>query len=171
MTDTIYIRRANKSDCEDIFKLWVKLGKHHFEYMSEKIENNTLDNIYASLIGQDNCLIYVAVINEFIIGFAETYIKRNDLQFYGKSSIYILHMFIEEDYRDTYAAYSLFYTIEKDARINNIDFIYADVFNNNKLLYEKMNNIGFQELKSTFYRIVGKKNEKKANNQIYMEDH
>lgn len=125
--------------------------------MSEKIENNKFDNIYASLIGQDNCIIYVAVINEFIIGFAETYIKSNDLEFYGKSSIYILHMFIEEDYRNTHAAFSLLDAIEKDARINNIDFIYTDVFNNNKSLYEKMKDIGFQELKSTFYRIVGKK--------------
>lgn len=79
----IKIRRATEKDIPQLFELWKKFVEYHVElspFYEKKVKNAHkiwVRYIKTKMLDKQNCVIFVAVKNDKIIGYATARVKKN----------------------------------------------------------------------------------------------
>lgn len=151
--NNIIVRQANLNDADSIFNLWIKLAKDHM-----KKENNNLDivdlkaeNKYREILEHDStCIIFVVENNKDVVGFAELYIKEPNLDFSFERYAYILHCYIDDEYRSTTAIFKLHEAVKQYLKNLNIKYLHADVYVTNTKFYKNICLLNFKPYRTRF---------------------
>lgn len=138
-TKTI-VRKAELEDITYIASMWIKLSEDQLQkdklYMGE-IPNDITESIdhYRSLIKNKNCGIFVLENDGSIYGYIEVWKSAKDFHFFIDDHAYILHYYIEEQFRNspksTFFFHQLYNCAEKWASDHDLRYIVADVFEHN----------------------------------------
>ncbi|HEY9062821.1 MAG TPA: GNAT family N-acetyltransferase [Pseudobacteroides sp.] len=95
------IRKAKKRDMSAINELWCKLSYDQISkdpYFDQNIEFKEYGNLRFAM-SKKYCAIFVAEVQNKIVGFIETVLHHKDYYFPADDYAYVFHMYVEEDYR------------------------------------------------------------------------
>lgn len=155
---TIRVRKADKNDADEIFKLWKELAKDHtFKAKGIKLDDMIVENPYYELLSdKNNLVIFIAEIveNNINIAFIEMYIKEPDCDFDKDKYAYVLHCYIDEKYRNTNTIFLLLDACNNYLKKNEIKYMFADVFYHNSKFYKNIQLLEFTPFKTRFMRKV-----------------
>jgi GNAT superfamily N-acetyltransferase len=161
---TYVIRKANKNDSQHIGELFKKLGIDQMsrdKYFTDSLENLKISNdeIF-NIISNPNSIIYVAEIDNKIIGYIEAWFHKKDFNFFIDDYVYILHMFVDDNYRSYKVMYELHKSIENWTIKKKIKYIEADIFEFNKKVQKIAEYLGYLSYRRRYVKdIISSKEE------------
>ncbi len=161
------VRRATLDDAESLKHLWGELandqlGKDPYYKESFITEEGYMIEKYMQM---KECIIYVAVADEKIVGFIEAWVKKKDFEFFIDDYLYITHYYIQPYYRGHMKLFiQLIKKIEMWASKNSIKFIVADVLKNNKRTIELVKLLKYNEYRVKLVKPIQKSNNVRKEN-------
>jgi GNAT superfamily N-acetyltransferase len=147
------IREAKAEDSNMLYNLWVNLSFDHYKKQGKNLKNINAINEYDRLINEKNRLIFVAEADESIVGFIEAVVEGST-EFEGGKYIYILHCFIEKDYRNTKIIFDFLNRIEYKAVEFGLNTIFTDIYVKNKRFYNNIIKLDFVPYKTRFIKKI-----------------
>lgn len=154
--NNIKVRIANEEDADKIYDLWIKLSEDHMskDPFRVNIERMQYNNFYVEVIKNEACKVYVAVSNDIIVGFMELYLLDKDSEFPIDRYGYILHTYVEEEYRKSKAFIKMYNAVIKYLRKCNISYLQVDVYKHNTKFYNSIKFFGGIEYKTRFIKTL-----------------
>jgi GNAT superfamily N-acetyltransferase len=147
------IREAKAEDSNLLYNLWVNLSFDHYKKQGKNLKNINAINEYDRLINEKNRLIFVAEADESIVGFIEAVVEGST-EFEGGKYIYILHCFIEKDYRNTKIIFDFLNRIEYKAVEFGLNTIFTDIYVKNRRFYNNIIKLDFVPFKTRFIKKI-----------------
>ncbi|WP_207644713.1 GNAT family N-acetyltransferase [Caloranaerobacter ferrireducens] len=139
------IRKASIEDVDSIVDLWKKLSVDQLSkdpYYKGKIDFGDEKTTFLNAIKNPKCCIFVAESENKVIGFIEIWLKEKDFYFFIDDYAYILHCFVEEEFRNYKLTRRLFLAAENWAKENDAKYLQADVFQHNSRVIEGLRYLG-----------------------------
>lgn len=147
------IREARDKDSQMIYKLWLSLSYDHYKKQGKKVDYINAVNDYHKYIADENHIIYIAESEENIVGFIEALIEDStDIE--GGKYIYILHCFIEKDFRNTKIVFDFLEKIEDMGLKLGINTIFTDIYIENTRFYNNIIKLDFYPYKTRFIKKI-----------------
>ena len=112
------IRRAKEKDIEAIALLWKELSIDQLskdQYYEGSMEFNVGMEQFKNALANDNCCIFVAEVKGDIVGFIEVWLYDKDFHFFVDDYAYILHFFVDAEYRRNKSIIAVVYRLFKAA--------------------------------------------------------
>lgn len=147
------IREAKAEDSNLLYNLWVNLSFDHYKKQNINLKNINAINEYDRLINEKNRIIFVAEADESIVGFVEAIVEENT-EIEGGKYIYILHCFIEKDYRNTKIIFDFLNRIEYKAVEFGLNTISTDIYVKNSRFYNNIIKLDFVPYKTRFIKKI-----------------
>lgn len=127
------IRIATIQDSKEICKMIKKLTEQHLEnddfYKGNiDIGENNIDGVFSI----QSCCIFVAETNKEIIGFIEIWLEDKNFHFFVDEYAYIMHAFVEPEYRNFLILNKLFKAAQAWAVSKGRKYLIADVYEHNQ---------------------------------------
>ncbi len=144
------IRKARLSDAENLAEMYTQFWEYHKDdpliELEKKISIKNQVEFAKKDIIKKNVNIFVAVIDNNIVGFIEVLMKKNDKCFKIKEYGYLNSAVTHKDYRRQGIARVLDDFALKFLRKKNIKYIKTNVYNSNKNAVETWKKLGFKPL-------------------------
>lgn len=135
-----------KEEAIECNKLLTMLIKQEKEYDPNTNENFEVSNWFENLYFKDDYVLYIAIIDEKIVGYVYAKIKELDFTSIKNEEVIIDGLYVLENYRNKKIATSLINKVKEWSKDKNIDTISLNVMYNNdvaKKLYTKLGFEGF----------------------------
>ncbi|ADD01713.1 GCN5-related N-acetyltransferase [Thermoanaerobacter italicus Ab9] len=158
------IRVANINDLDSIVKLWEKLSIDQMSkdpyYKGDLVFSGGYSQ-FKQALNSDNCCIFVAEVNNIVIGFIEVWLYQKDFYFFIDDYAYILHFFIDPDARRSENILSIIYNLFEAALNWAIEkgsqYIIADAFAHNIRIMKLLEKVGFESYRIRYVKELGSK--------------
>ncbi|KNF07556.1 acetyltransferase [Gottschalkia purinilytica] len=152
------VRRATEQDIKSISKLFRKLGIDQMskdQYFNEDLNNiEVSEEEISSSLNDPRCIIYVAEADKEIIGYIEGWLRDKDFYFFIDDYAYILHIYVDEEYRSYGVLHSLHKCVEDWAKENNLKYVQADVFEHNKKVQKIIEYLGYSTYRRRYVKDI-----------------
>ena len=138
------IKKATKSDATKLDELLTMLIQYERNYDDTINESFKVNNYYKNYLKQ-NEHVYIAVVNNNIIGFLDGFIINDNV---SKTKAKIKALYVIKEYRNKHVATSLINNFINVAKTYNCDNIEINVISDNevaKSLYQKLKFKTFSE--------------------------
>jgi ribosomal protein S18 acetylase RimI-like enzyme len=154
------IRSATMDDLEDVKRLWRELSYDqlsHDEYYSGDFEFDGNDQ-YISALSSTDCQIFVAEINNNIVGFIEVWLYSRDFHFFIDDYAYILHLYIDETARKQNIIWGLIFKLFREcenwAILHGRKYLVSDVFNHNQRMMRILERLKHKRYRCRFVKTL-----------------
>ena len=147
------IRVANINDLDSIVKLWEKLSIDQMSkdpyYKGDLVFSGGYSQ-FKQALNSDNCCIFVAEVNNIVIGFIEVWLYQKDFYFFidpdarrSKNILSIIYNLFEA---------ALNWALEKGSR-----YIIADAFAHNIRIMKLLERVGFESYRIRYVKELSSK--------------
>lgn len=168
------IRKMNENDVDQIARLWSMLfidQTSRNEYINNKdvkySSNDSLRNRYLDCYKNPNCEILVADLYGKVKGFIEVWLYKKDFYFDVDDYAYILHFFIEKDFKSELSyiniSLKLVRAAKEWAQQHNCKHLGCDVYGFNTNVQRWVEKLGFNPYKIRYMKKL--ENNQQENNE------
>ena len=149
MLDKLIIRRANDNDCAILNKLFESLLIYERIYFDKNIKNDlNINSYFEKRINDNNFVIFVASIDNIVIGYINGYID-GDNKIKIEIEAIIQSIYIEDNYRNKGIGTKLINEFVKYVKEMGVKYILIDNFIQNESARYLYNKLGFIVLKES----------------------
>jgi RimJ/RimL family protein N-acetyltransferase len=153
------IREADLQDLEAITALWRQLSYDQLskdEYYTGDFDFEGNEETIQNALDSRECAIFVAVVDQRIVGYAEVWLYNKDFHFFIADYAYVLHFFVEPAVRRQRSIWSLVYRLydacERWATARGRKYLVADAFAHNQRIMRIMERLGLKNYRSRFVK-------------------
>ena len=149
MLDKLIIRKANNNDCTILNKLFQNLLIYERTYFDKNIKIDlNINSYFEKRINDNNFVIFVASIDNDIIGYINGYID-DDNKIKIEIEATIQSIYIEDNYRNKGIGAKLINEFVKCVKEKGVKYILIDNFIQNESARYLYNKLGFIALKES----------------------
>jgi len=146
--DKLIIRRATNNDCTILNKLFEKLLIYERTYFDKNISQDlNINSFFENRVNDNNCVIFVAEIDNRVIGYISGYIDH-DNKIKVEIETIIESIYIEDNYKNKGIGTKLINEFIKCVKEKGVKYILIDNFILNesaRYLYKKLGFIVLKE--------------------------
>lgn len=145
------IRQASISDINHVTELWKKLAIDQLtqdNFFTGDIDFTDCNEQVSDSLTNSNCCIFIAYTSTSIIGFIEVWLQNKDFYFFEDDYAYIMHMFIDPQYRSYQIMKSLYNKAEEWTISKKRNYLIADAFQFNQKALKILNFLGLKPYKT-----------------------
>ncbi|KNF09416.1 acetyltransferase [Gottschalkia purinilytica] len=152
------IRKATIEDTDKIHDLWKRLSLDQLNkdpYYKGAIDFHETKEMFEKALQDENCCIIIGEYGEKIVAFIELWIKNKDFYFFIDDYVYILHAFVDPEYRRQFKiARRMYREAENWARDKGFKYLQADVFEHNGRVMNFLGYFGFDKYRSRLIKTI-----------------
>jgi ribosomal protein S18 acetylase RimI-like enzyme len=156
---SVFIRTAKKEEAEAIGKLAAETFTETFEWyntaqnMREYNNSHFKPNHILTEIEDKNSILYVALIDEVIIGYAKLKSSEAPEELGTLSHIEIERLYVSKNFHDKKVGLALMNTCIETAKQKNLDVIWLGVWEHNPRAINFYTRMGFQKFGSHIFQL------------------
>src|SRR5665213_2779609 len=156
---SVFIREAKKEDAETIGKVAAQTFTETFEWyntaenMRDYNETHFTKNKILAEIEDTNAIMYVAIIDNAIIGYAKLKSSATPEKLGNSTSIEIERLYVKKEFHDKKVGLALMNTCLEKAKEKNVDVIWLGVWEQNLKAINFYTKFGFEKFGSHIFQL------------------
>lgn len=156
------IREASIDDLNSVVGLWQKLSIDQMSkdiYYKGELVFEEGHSQFQDALTNSNCCIFVAEVDNIIVGFIEVWLYQKDFHFFIDDYAYIIHFFVDTEARKSKRILGIVYKLFEVAQNWSIQrgkkFLVADVFSHNPKVMKLLERVGLKSYRTRYVKEIG----------------